>query len=73
MIVIDIPMPARCWLCPCMYAVNGGPDDGLPVCGAAEWRDQAKGKKQKPEAYMVECHKDYRPEDCPIIGEVVTE
>ena len=63
MIVIDVPMPARCMVCPCVGHFRNEQDDIRSVCGA---------KKARGDRYViVNAYAPGRPEDCPIRMEVL--
>ena len=66
MIVLDVPMPSRCTVCPCSYYIQGGPHEGKLMCNALEYRDPDEA--DRPGAFIVAADRPGRPENCPIIG-----
>ena len=40
MIVIDIPMPDKCFNCPLLYWIRSGEYEGRAMCNAIEARDK---------------------------------
>ena len=63
MIVIDVPMPQRCMVCPCMCHVINEREDARAIC-------QAKIARREKYAFVNE-YAPARPEDCPIRMEVL--
>ncbi len=64
MILIDMPMPARCVECPCAAFTRTSSKDMRTMCRAM----QAAGRKY----VLVNDWADVRPEDCPIRMEVIS-
>ena len=69
MIVIDIPMPEKCLVCPCSNWIRTGEFEGMLMCYAMEFRD-AEGQRIR-ERYLVDEFAKKRPGNCPIRLEVV--
>ena len=63
MIVIDVPMPQRCMVCPCVCHVQNERLDIRSICKAKE----ARGDKY----VIINTYAQARPEDCPIRMEVL--
>lgn len=70
MILIDIPMPGNCGDCPCSYYVQTGDYEGMMICNAQEFKENAAGFREDLSEYFVVAN-DHRPESCPIVMEVV--
>ena len=63
MIVIDVPMPMRCMVCPCVCHVQNERMDIRSICKAKE----ARGDRY----VIINTYAQGRPEDCPIRLEVL--
>lgn len=63
MILIDMPMPARCVECPCAAIMRTSSTDMRTMCRAM----QAAGRKY----YLINEWAEERPEDCPIRMEII--
>lgn len=64
MIMINIPMPESCELCPMSYYIRSGEYEGMLMCRAMEARDNYLLNATKN--YLVDGQKHTRPENCPI-------
>ena len=65
MIVMDIPMPENCMICPCSYCILTGEYAGRWMCNAMEFKDNRGGFRKDLSEYFV-VMEDHRPEGCPI-------
>lgn len=74
MIIVDIPMPEKCFDCPFSYLITSGPHEGMTMCNAMEARGNARLKLSEPETvydpmeYMIDENMGTIPDNCPISG-----
>ena len=60
MIEVDIPLPKKCLLCPFVYYILTGKDEGRVLCQAMESRGiRLPGS-------LIDEHESTRPANCPI-------
>ena len=70
MIVIDIPMPESCMICPCSYYIQNGEHEGRLMCNAMEFRENNSGYAEEIDRFFVQ-ENDNRPDGCPIRMELI--
>ena len=61
MVVVDMPLPPYCALCPMSYWVRTGPHEGQLICEAIEFRDKVEAGE-----CLVDESQRKRPDNCPI-------
>lgn len=72
MLLVDVPMPPRCLVCPCSYVIQTGDQEGKLMCNALEWKDVVRAAEMPlsfREEWLLEWGENSRPEKCPIVGE----
>lgn len=72
MVVIDMPLPDRCYDCPLSYWVQSGDYEGMMMCNAMEANLEANGLDRTGEC-LVDENATKRPHGCPMMAAILPD
>ena len=70
MVVVNMPLPKRCFDCPLSHWVESGDYEGMLMCNAMEANLELNGLDRTGEC-LVDEDAAKRPDDCPMMNQIV--